>query len=65
MITTTLESVMRVVMEGPTKDFDFILMDAIVLWKNATKFWYLVINLANFLTWVVVESLEEGENFEL
>jgi hypothetical protein len=35
MLTTTLESVMRVAMEGPTKDFDSILMDAIVLWKNA------------------------------
>jgi hypothetical protein len=31
MITITLESVMRVAMDGPTKDFDSILMDAIVL----------------------------------
>jgi hypothetical protein len=45
MITTTLESVMQVAMEGPAKDFDSILMDAIALWKNATKFWYLFTNL--------------------
>jgi hypothetical protein len=38
MIITTLESVMWVAMEGPTKDFDCILMDAIILGKNATKF---------------------------
>jgi hypothetical protein len=31
MSTSTLESVMRVAMEGPGKDFEFILMDAIVL----------------------------------
>jgi hypothetical protein len=31
MITITLESVMWVAMEGPTKDFDSILNDAIVL----------------------------------
>jgi hypothetical protein len=36
--TSTLESVMQVAMEGPAKDFEFILMDAIILWKNATKF---------------------------
>jgi hypothetical protein len=44
MVITTLESVMWVAMEGPAKDFDSILMDAIVLLKNATKFWYLFIN---------------------
>lgn len=38
MIITILESVMWVAMEGPAKDFDYILMDAIILWKNATKF---------------------------
>jgi hypothetical protein len=43
MITITLESVMRVDMEGPAKDFDSILMDAIVLWKNATKFWHSIL----------------------
>jgi hypothetical protein len=31
MITNTLESVMWVAIEGPVKDLDSILMDAIVL----------------------------------
>jgi hypothetical protein len=65
MITTTLESVMQVAMEGPTKDFDSILMDAIVLWKATTKFWYLFINLEKYLIGATKESLEKGENFEL
>jgi hypothetical protein len=64
MITTSLKSVMRVALEGPTKDFDSILMDAIVLWKNATKFWYLFTNLKKYLIGATKESLEEGENFE-
>ena len=34
---------MQVSNEGP-KDFEFILMDAIVLWKNASKFCYLFTN---------------------
>jgi hypothetical protein len=38
---------------------------AIVLWKNATKFWYLFINLEKYLKGAAKESLEEGENFEL
>ena len=50
---------------GRTKDFDFILIDAIVLWKNAIEVWYLFINLAKYLTRIAKESLEEGENFEL
>jgi hypothetical protein len=63
MITTTLESIKLVAMEGPAKDFDSILMDAIVLWKNATKFWYLFTNLEKYLIWAPEESLEEGEIF--
>jgi hypothetical protein len=50
MITTTLESVMWVAIKEPAKDFDSILMDAIVFWKNATKFWYLFSNLEKYLT---------------
>jgi hypothetical protein len=38
MITIILENVMWVAMEGPAKDFDSILMDTIILSKNATKF---------------------------
>ena len=32
-------------MEGPKKDFDAIQLDAIILWKNSTKFWHLFPNL--------------------
>jgi hypothetical protein len=65
MISSTLESIMRVAMEGPAIDFEPILMDAIVLWKNATKFRYLFTNPERYLTGAAEESLEEGENFEL
>jgi hypothetical protein len=65
MITTILESIMQVAMEGLAKKFDSILMDAIVLLKNATKFWYLFTNLEKYLIEATKESLEEGENFEL
>jgi hypothetical protein len=65
MISSTLESIMRVAMEGPATDFEPILMDAIVLWKNATKFRYLFTNPERYLTGAAEESLEEGENFEL
>jgi hypothetical protein len=50
MITHTLDSVMWVAMEGSAKDFESILMDAIVFWKNATKFWYLFTNPKRYLT---------------
>jgi hypothetical protein len=65
MITAILESIMRMAMERQAKDFDSILMDVIILWKNATKFWYLFINLEKYLIGATEESLEEGENFEL
>jgi hypothetical protein len=35
------------------------------MWKNATKFRYLFINLERYLIGAIEESLEEGENFEL
>jgi hypothetical protein len=38
MITSTLESVMRVAMLGPTKDFDSILMDAIICGRMPLNF---------------------------
>jgi hypothetical protein len=37
MTTKNLESIMHVGLEGPTKDFEPILLSAIVLWKNAIK----------------------------
>jgi hypothetical protein len=63
MITTTSESDIQVAMEGSAKGFDSILMDAIFLLKNATKFWYLFTNPERYLTRATQESLEEGENF--
>ena len=44
MTTLNLDSIMRVFMEGPEKDFDAILLDAIVLWKNSTEFRHLFTN---------------------
>jgi len=32
-----LKSVLRVVIEGPSNDFDHILVAAIELWKNSAK----------------------------
>ena len=56
---------MRVSTEGPEKDFDAILLDAIVLWKNSTKFRHLFTNPKRYLTGAVEDVLEEGANLEL
>jgi hypothetical protein len=58
MIITILKSIMRVAMEGPAKDFESILMDAIVMKKNATKSWYLFTNLEKYLIGTTEESLQ-------
>ena len=55
---------MRVSMEGPKKDFDAILLDAIVLWKNITKFRHLFTNPEKYFIGVAEDVLEEGENLE-
>ena len=65
MTTFNLDSIMRVSMEGPEKDFDAILLDAIVLWKNSTKFMHLFTNPERYLTRAAKDVLEEGENLEL
>jgi hypothetical protein len=49
MKSKNLDSIMLIAIEGPTSDFDSILMDAIVLWKNATKLWFLFTNLEKYL----------------
>ena len=56
---------MRVSMEGPEKDFDAILLDAIMLWKNSTKFRDLFTNPERNLTRATEDVLEESENLEL
>jgi hypothetical protein len=50
-----LDSIMHIGMEGPTSGFDSILMDAIVLMKNAIKFRFLFTNPEKYLSGVVVE----------
>ena len=56
---------MQVFVEDPEKDFDAILLDAIVLWKNSTKFRHLFTNPERYLTRAAEDVLEEGENLEL
>ena len=56
---------MPVSMEGPERDFDAILLDAIVLWKNSTKFRHLFTNPERYLIGAAEDVLEEGENLEL
>jgi hypothetical protein len=41
MLTKNLESVLRVALVGPIKDYHEIIDEAIELWKNNTKFKYL------------------------
>ena len=36
--TKSLESIMHIALEGPTKDVDVFLVEAIALWKNSRKF---------------------------
>ena len=38
MITSNLDSAMQLALEGPDKDYDNIIEEAIVLWKNSSKF---------------------------
>jgi hypothetical protein len=64
MSTSHLESVMRVNMEGPAKEFEPIIGEAILLWKNARKFRYLFTNPEKYLTGSAEDSFEEGENSE-
>jgi hypothetical protein len=45
-----LDSIMLNAIEGPTSNFNSILMDAIVLWKNATKFRILFTNPKKYLS---------------
>ena len=56
---------MQVSMDVLEKDFDAILLDAIVLWKNSTKFRHLFTNPERYLIRAVEDVLEEGENLEL
>jgi hypothetical protein len=61
--TTHLDSVMRVAIEGPTKIFEFILQEAISLWKDSRKFRFLFTNPEKYLAGRVEVESEDGEDF--
>ena len=63
MTTTHLDSVMRVAIEGPTKNFEFILHKAISLWKDSRKFRSLLTNLEKYLARIVEVESKDGEDF--
>ena len=56
-------SVMRVAIEGPTKKFEFILQEAISLWKDSRKFGFLFTNLEKYLVGRIEVDSEDGEDF--
>ena len=57
--TRSLESIMRIALEGPTNDVDVFLVEAIALWKNSRKFRYLFSNPGRYLANNAVED-DEG-----
>ena len=59
MSRSSLESMMRVAIEGPENDFDDILTSALDVWKDAAKFRYLYSNLERYLSGVFDDALEE------
>ena len=63
MTTTHLDSVMRVAIEGPTNNFEFILQEAISLWKDSRKFRFLFTNHDKYLAERVEVESEDGEDF--
>jgi hypothetical protein len=42
--TKNLDSLLRIALEGPTEGADVVLIEAVALWKNSTKFRYLFSN---------------------
>jgi len=61
MTTSNLDSAMRLALEGPDKDYDNIIEEAIVLWKNSSKFRHLFTNPERYLAGAIEETYEEGE----
>ena len=49
MTTTHLDSVMRMAIEGPTKNFEFILEETIFLWKDSRNFRFLFTSFEKYL----------------
>ena len=48
--TKHLESIMRLALEGPKKNFDHMLVEAIELWRNSAKWRYLYSNPEKYLS---------------
>jgi len=63
MTTTHLDSVMRVAIEKPTKNFDFILQEAISLWKDSRNFRFLFTSPKKYLVGRVENESKDGMNF--
>jgi hypothetical protein len=61
MTTSNLDSAMRLALEGPDKDYDNIIQEAIVLWKNSSKFRHLYANPERYLTSATEATFQEGE----
>ena len=48
--TQNLNSLLRIALEGPSESADSLLIEAVGLWKNSTKFRYLFSNLQMYLS---------------
>ena len=63
MTTTHLDSVMRVAIERPTKNFEFILQEAISLWMDSKKLQFLFTNPEKYFAGRVEVESEDGGDF--
>ena len=61
MTKTHSDSVMRMAIECPTKQLEFILQEAIYVWKESLKFPPLFINLEKYLS---IERHVESEDVQ-
>jgi hypothetical protein len=59
MLTKNLESVLRVVLEGPIEDYFDIINEAIGIWKNNTKFRYLFSHPERYLCGMISSEQED------
>jgi len=60
--TKHLHVVLRVALEGPQDDYDYILVEAMELWRNSAKWRYLYLHLEKYL---VGHSSQIGRNDDL
>ena len=45
-----MEAMLRIALKGPDENFDNIIEEAIPLWKNGTKYWFLYANLSCYMS---------------